>query len=501
MADCKDNYIEIDGQKLQHPDEIKNWSEDMRSWPNITLQEITIYLIESKAVDGQAMRNYKSMDSYNYFQSGWVDTVYYHELIGTEFVYMKANVRPSQAIHNEQHKAWVLCKKSGEIMSGGCLCMAGLGQSCSHIGAIMWKVQYAVSKNWTGAACTDQPQTWNKGTSRNVTPSALIDTLKAGKLRKGAPITNHEHTPAKPKFPKYQRHEDYLTAIENSEIKDLFHIKNSTMQASVSVVLDVEKDTLAQHGTHTSEDISTCQLCFAFYQQYIELNSTKRDLLTSCTESQSDSEIWKDSRKIRITCSTAKSVPKKDTTNPDKFIREHLYPKFKGNGVTQQGLIKEPVARQCYASVTHQDIILKGTIVSEDQEWLSASPDGIVGGQKLLEIKCPDTTVLENLISSGTYDVKRSADGVLYLDPKGSRGYYGQIQLSMFVLNLKEADLFVYVSDQDYRIVPVQYDTIYVHANVKRLRHFYFTKMLPRIVDDFNGHRLSICLGYQNIVH
>ena len=57
----------FNGQKLQHPDEIRNWIDDTKYWPSITLQKITIYLIVSKAVDGQEMRNHRSLDSYNYF--------------------------------------------------------------------------------------------------------------------------------------------------------------------------------------------------------------------------------------------------------------------------------------------------------------------------------------------------------------------------------------------------------------------------------------------------
>ena len=70
MASHRAKDINFNGQKLQHPDEIGNWTDDTKYWPSITLQEITIYLIVSKAVDGQEMRNHRFLDSYNYFQSG-----------------------------------------------------------------------------------------------------------------------------------------------------------------------------------------------------------------------------------------------------------------------------------------------------------------------------------------------------------------------------------------------------------------------------------------------
>ena len=381
--------------------------------------------------------------------------------------------------------------------------MAGLGRTCSHVGAIMFKVNYAVEKNWTGAACTDAPQTWNRGTSQNVVPSALIDTLKRGKPRKGCAVSEQAHTPANPKFAKYDSHAEYVNAVENSDVRDLFNIKNSTMHASVSAVVDIDVDTdqEIQHGEHDCEDITRCTPCYTFYIDYVKLTPTQCKLLSTATESQSASTTWKDSRKLRITSSTAKSVPKRATTNPDKFLKEHLCPKFKGNRATRQGIIKEPMARECYKRITQDNVLIKGCIVCVGQEWLSASPDGIVNGVKVLEIKCPDTASLENLILSGTYDVKKDSDGHLYLDPKGTRGYYSPIQLTMFVCNLKEADLFLYVSDHDCHVIPVQFDADYVQTNVERLRLLYFKKMLPRIVDDFKEHRFTICSQYKEIAH
>ena len=75
MADSKAKHVNIDRKKLQQPDEIKSWIDGMKCWPKITLQEITIYLLESKTVDRQQLRTYRSLVSFNYFQNRWVGTV------------------------------------------------------------------------------------------------------------------------------------------------------------------------------------------------------------------------------------------------------------------------------------------------------------------------------------------------------------------------------------------------------------------------------------------
>ncbi len=68
-----DEKIVLEGELLlEHPDNIRNWLDDTKQWPSITYGDIYNYLIESKSVDGKEMKSYKGLDSFNYFQSGWM---------------------------------------------------------------------------------------------------------------------------------------------------------------------------------------------------------------------------------------------------------------------------------------------------------------------------------------------------------------------------------------------------------------------------------------------
>jgi hypothetical protein len=72
MSTPKENIV-LEGELvLKHPNNIHNWLDDMKQWPSITYGDIYNYLIESKSVDGKEMKSYKGLDSFNYFQSGWV---------------------------------------------------------------------------------------------------------------------------------------------------------------------------------------------------------------------------------------------------------------------------------------------------------------------------------------------------------------------------------------------------------------------------------------------
>lgn len=53
--------------------------------------------------------------------------------------------------------------------------MAGEARVCSHVGAILWKVDCAVTLGLTGRACTDVVAQWNQGTKRNVQPGKIAE--------------------------------------------------------------------------------------------------------------------------------------------------------------------------------------------------------------------------------------------------------------------------------------------------------------------------------------
>lgn len=49
--------------------------DDMKEWPSVEYGDIYSYLILNRASDGKQMRNYKSLDSFNYLKCGCVGRV------------------------------------------------------------------------------------------------------------------------------------------------------------------------------------------------------------------------------------------------------------------------------------------------------------------------------------------------------------------------------------------------------------------------------------------
>ena len=147
-------------------------------------------------------------------------------------------------------------------------------------------------------------------------------------------------------------------------------------------------------------------------QNYIQLSNAKINNLELSTKRQSKSVLWKDARKIRLTASSASKIPVKDTTDATAFIREHLHPKFTGNKYIGYGNEQEPIAKEHLKSLGHT-VTETGMYVSAQEQWLSGSPDEILNGDTLLEIKCPvpipgKWNILNELIEGGKYDIVKN---------------------------------------------------------------------------------------------
>lgn len=164
--------IEIGENRLYpHPSCITTWEDNLKKWPEIRSPQIVYYLLKTKACDLEEVKAYKSLDSYNYVRSGWVGALLVHEIDPCTLL-LKGTVQSSQSV-NRPNDAWICAKKDGEVITGGCTCMAGKARVCSHVGAVLWKVDCAASAGLTGQACTDAAMNWNQGTKKNVVPAPL----------------------------------------------------------------------------------------------------------------------------------------------------------------------------------------------------------------------------------------------------------------------------------------------------------------------------------------
>ena len=171
--------------------------------------------------------------------------------------------------------------------------------------------------------------------------------------------------------------------------------------------------------------------------------------------------------------------------NWEKKCADSFFSSFGGNADTDFGTRKEKVALQICQNDFGNDAVLTnvGFIISILYPWLGYSPDGFLfknGEIILLECKClkagKTSDGLEFLRQLTFLEEKELCNFVL----KKRCRFYSQIQLGLFICNLKKAKLVLYndkVKLNEY--VDVFLDIEYVKSFTVSLTHTYFNRCLP----------------------
>lgn len=138
------------------------------------------------------------------------------------------------------------------------------------------------------------------------------------------------------------------------------------------------------------------------------------------------------------------------------MVREYhnAHSEFVGNVATSYGNDNEPAALMAYEQETRNFVDKAYFVTYED--WLGASPDGYIGDDGLLEIKCP---------------FSRRKDA-LFVSIKDQPHYYAQIQIQMMVTGRKWCDFYQW-SKHGSKLERVDIDHEWLDENLPLLKQFH----------------------------
>lgn len=120
---------------------------------------------------------------------------------------------------------------------------------------------------------------------------------------------------------------------------------------------------------------------------------------------------WFAARLGKVTASRVADLMAKTKTGPaasrTNYMAELICERLTGqqaerfsSSAMQWGTLKEPEARTAYEAVTGADVVETGLVDHPSIPMFAASPDGLVGHDGLIEIKCPNTaTHIETLLT------------------------------------------------------------------------------------------------------
>jgi hypothetical protein len=167
------------------PYELKRneWLDDLELWPAVTYVHVCMYLILTPSpFTDKDMLNYKSLDCYQNFTKGWVNNVMVKE-VGEKRI-MIGRVNHSQRLNDKPLTPWVIALNDGQILSGHCDCMAGIGETCSHVASLLHVGYCLWSSSESLVTVTDKSAYWVVPSTVKAVPYAEVrDISFTGKKR------------------------------------------------------------------------------------------------------------------------------------------------------------------------------------------------------------------------------------------------------------------------------------------------------------------------------
>lgn len=215
------------------------------------------------------------------------------------------------------------------------------------------------------------------------------------------------------------------------------------------------------------------------------------------TRGQADSDEWKLQRSSRITASVAGPIYRLSDKTDNKSILNKIFGKITFAGTIKSleyGKKHENIAIQAYEKVKGfppMTVKKVGLVVSEKNGIFGASPDGYVGLDGLVEVKCPSSLFEKDILGQGPRvwpDISRGSSLKKVngeLEMKKNHPHYYQVVMQLYVTGRQWCDYFVW-SEHGHFIERInrtaETDALWTKME-RKMEKFWEEDVAPELVD------------------
>lgn len=203
------------------------------------------------------------------------------------------------------------------------------------------------------------------------------------------------------------------------------------------------------------------------------------------TRAQRKSQAWTSQRTKRMTSSNFGTICKATERRDKKTLADSLtiHKDLKAAPILH-GQKYEEIAVEKFKKDFDADVSNCGLFVCTDHPMLAASPDGLVGDDCVVEVKCPFSAA-NKTISATTVPYLYKQDGEYYL--KKTHDYYHQVQGQLLCTSRKLCYFVVYTLC-DMVVVKIPRDDMFITSMIKALLSFYDSYFKNAVIERFLYH-------------
>ncbi|XP_055874597.1 uncharacterized protein LOC129926016 [Biomphalaria glabrata] len=473
--------------------------------PSLCYPDLFTYLVlQQSAYTKDEFKAYKSLAAYNQFLDGWVQEVMAfkpHNCLNTVVL---AKVLHSQRLAERVLQPWIVINQEGIIVSAHCSCIAGLGESCTHVAATLFMLE-ANTRLKESKTVTGVSSYWMIPSGlKKVLPTKISEIdFTSSKTKKVKFDTLVDNTTSKNTNSKAIKSKETIKLTSHSFNTFIESLHNDSCNSATLSVLPHYQESFLNKVKYPVQIISFrnenyCNVTFnqlMDYCQTIDINFSDEEAkrVEKATRGQSDSKLWFSMREGRITASKVYDVCHTSIKKPSITCLNSIisYQGCKATKAMQYGTENEKNAKLEYIANMQNHINFKlkqcGLFIHSSYPFLGASPDAIVKcsccGKGCVEIKCPlslstGCKQISDLLGEANFCLDTVNETIQL---KRHHRYYYQVQTQIFISCSEFCDFVVWSPFEFFkeRIIPDHELWCKILGTSK---NFFMNCVLPEVV-------------------
>lgn len=354
-----------------------------------------------------------------------------------------------------QYEVDILITKNGNPEASQCECPAGSGTNalCKHVAVVLFGIENMVREKvlLLQEVCTQKLQQFH------VPKIPYTGTpVRAEKFyRRKRNLIFEPYTLRNIDRANYNiRFRNMILGFSNSKmpLKQLYEPANPYALVNDHIYTDINPEEQ-----------------FLKEMKLIKITKEEANLIQNNTIGQIECPDWHKYRQVRLTASNFHTICHLKPTTMAKYAREIINKKEFLSRATSHGLLNEKIALSKYA-VEHNLLIEPcGIFISLEKPHLAASPDGLLGTETIIEIKCPYASRYQ-AINPTSVPYLELVNQTLKL--KKTSPYYFQVQGQLYCSGRSYCNMIIYTY-KDLKVVYIEKDNYFISSVLAKLDCFY----------------------------